>query len=220
MRAILVTIGVWFLCVPSIASGPDTIKGSGTSKTESRETGEFKVIEISGSGTAELTVGAKAAIEVTADDNIVPLIETRIESGKLIIDTAKGRYESKMGVVIRVTSPTIEAVGATGAAKIGLSGVENESLTLISNGAGSIRVSGKTDSLTAKLNGAAKLDTAELMSRSVQLELRGSGRAVVHATETLGVLIEGAGAVQYLGDPKVEQTIRGAGSVTRKKEKE
>jgi len=46
--------------------------------------------------------------------------------------------------------------------------------------------------------------------------MSGAGKAVVHAKNTLSVDISGAGVVEYIGDPKLRQTISGIGKVRRK----
>lgn len=220
MRAILGLFCVSFICIPSPVLGLDKLKGSGTSKTESREGKEFKAIEIRGSGKLEITVGPTTSITVTADDNILPLIETKTELSKLTIDTAMGNFEPKVDIVIKVTTPKIEMLQSAGAAKIQLNGVENEALELNTDGAGSVRILGKTGTLNAKMNGATTLDTSELVAKAVHLDFRGAVRATVHAQDTLTVAMEGAGSVEYLGEPRVKQKIRGAGSVKKQEKKD
>ena len=48
------------------------------------------------------------------------------------------------------------------------------------------------------------------------IEVSGAGKAVVNAASSLEVDISGAGAVEYLGDPKVKQSISGIGKVRRR----
>lgn len=215
MRVMIGIVGMSLFCA-SAAIGQERLKGSGTSKTESREAGEFKGIDMRGSGRAEFSVGATPSIEITADDNILPLVETRVEFGKLVIDTAKGKFEPKTEIVIKVTTPKIESVQSAGAAKIQISGIENETFELKTDGAGSVKVAGKTASFTAKMNGATDLNASDLASAGVILEMRGAGKATVNAEKTLVVNIEGTSSVEYLGEPRIKQKIMGSGRVKPK----
>ena len=46
--------------------------------------------------------------------------------------------------------------------------------------------------------------------------MSGAGKAVVSASNTLAVDISGAGKVEYLGDPKLKQSISGIGRIARR----
>ncbi|MCI0738714.1 MAG: DUF2807 domain-containing protein [Gemmataceae bacterium] len=48
------------------------------------------------------------------------------------------------------------------------------------------------------------------------LSLHGAGDAVVHVSEQLDAGISGAGSIQYLGTPKVIQSVTGAGQIRPK----
>ena len=65
--------------------------------------------------------------------------------------------------------------------------------------------------------------TSPSVSRSMRasdeavIGVSGAGKAIVNAANSLEVDISGAGAVEYLGDPKVKQSISGIGKVSRRK---
>jgi hypothetical protein len=48
------------------------------------------------------------------------------------------------------------------------------------------------------------------------VSVSGAGRVVVQVEKTLKIGLSGAGAVEYIGNPKVTQQIRGAGRVKRR----
>jgi hypothetical protein len=76
------------VCIPVLCLGlitinncnPNAIQGSGVSKTESRSVGSFSKIDLSGSPDVEVAVGPATSVSVTADDNIVPIIETTVRA--------------------------------------------------------------------------------------------------------------------------------------------
>jgi hypothetical protein len=48
------------------------------------------------------------------------------------------------------------------------------------------------------------------------VNVSGAARSYVRAQKTLDVSVSGAGSVEYFGDPKVTQDIRGIGSIQRR----
>ena len=48
------------------------------------------------------------------------------------------------------------------------------------------------------------------------MAVSGAGRVVVRAEKTLDIDVSGAGVVEYIGNPKVTQDIRGVGRVRRR----
>ncbi|HVY49735.1 MAG TPA: DUF2807 domain-containing protein, partial [Minicystis sp.] len=65
--------------------------GSGHAKTETRSVAAFHAVDLSGSLEAEVKVGAPQKVEITGDDNLVPLVTTSVEGGKLSVQT-KGSF--------------------------------------------------------------------------------------------------------------------------------
>src|SRR5207247_11476060 len=77
-------------------------------------------------------------------------------------------------------------------------------------------VAGKVQRQHVDLSGAGSFQASKLDSDEAVIEVSGAGKAVVNAANSLEVDISGAGAVEYLGDPKVKQSISGIGKVKRR----
>jgi hypothetical protein len=190
------------------------ISGSGVAKTESRDVGNFEVIDFSGSGTLNLTVGPPAPLTITADDNLLPLIETSVCDGRLIIGSSQS-ISPKTALVVHASATDIKSVNISGAAATVVSGINNESFTINLSGSGSIKLAGKTDRLTLSISGAASADAINLEASAVAVDISGTGSAKVHPSKTLIANMSGSGSITYIGDPKVEQNISGIGSVQK-----
>ena len=54
--------------------------GSGRSATETRSVGDFQAVRLSGSMDLQVRQGTTASVQVTADDNLLALLETVVES--------------------------------------------------------------------------------------------------------------------------------------------
>ncbi len=61
------------------------IPGSGVAASDTREVPAFDEVLLRTAGSLEVAIGALTPLELPGDDNLLPLIETRVEDGKLII---------------------------------------------------------------------------------------------------------------------------------------
>lgn len=190
------------------------IIGSGVAKTEVRSVGDFDEIELNGQGSIELSIGLLQPLEVTADDNILPLIKTDSRGRRLVVQI-DGPLSAEVGVMLRATVPDIKVVSCEGAARVYLHSIQNESLLIEVNGAGAVVARGTTENLVVFTRGAGHIDVGELQARNVDITVTGTGSVVTNATDKLNVEIAGAGVVRYSGDPELQKNVRGLGVVTR-----
>lgn len=190
------------------------VVGNGKITTISRDLDSFSEVEISGVGKLEIEMGAKSAISITADENLLPLIKTDVRSNRLIIETEK-RVSSDHGLVFKVTTPDISLLDSSGAATVAIS-LNNQSLTVNQSGAGSVSLKGSTDSLQIDLSGAGKIDAESLMAKVVDAEISGVGSITLSVKERLNADVSGAGSITYSGDPVVTKSVSGVGSITKK----
>lgn len=91
--------------------------------------------------------------------------------------------------------------------------VQADDVTTSITGSGTIELAGQTSSLELTLPGSGELLADGLTARDAAVDIIGSGRATVHVTETLDVVITGSETVRHAADPCVSQTITGSGSV-------
>lgn len=62
-----------------------SVKGSGNSVTEERTLDYVSRIEVDGNFNIEITSGEISNLKIEAEDNIIPLIETKVDDEKLTI---------------------------------------------------------------------------------------------------------------------------------------
>ena len=102
-----------------------------------------------------------------------------------------------------------------GAAECEIEGLDCKELDVTCNGASALSVDGVADTFVLTLNGAGDVEATDLKATTCEVAIHGAGNAEVYASKNLKVGIYGVGSVFYLGDPLVEQTIGGAGSVKK-----
>src|SRR5437899_1250632 len=72
------------------ATWPETVNGSGVPATQDRAVGAVTEVTRSGTGNLVITPADTPVLLVTADDNILPLIETETNGHTLHIGTKSG----------------------------------------------------------------------------------------------------------------------------------
>jgi hypothetical protein len=191
-------------------------KGSGNVQTEKREVSEFRSVDVGGAFHVEIAAQKDYSLEVEADDNLLPLIKTEFDGETLRIET-EGKISPSNPVKIRISAPDIENLDVSGASKVSLSNVNNESLTVDASGASRVVCEGSTKNLTVDLSGASKFDGGKLQSDSAKIEASGASKGTVSVKESLKADLSGASRVVYYGNPtEIEKSTSGASSVIGK----
>lgn len=192
------------------------VAGSGVAKTESRDIGSFTGIEVSGAVQLDVEVGAKTSVEVTGDDNILPLLFTKVEADTLRIYT-KESVRPKVDIVVKVVVPVLTSLKSSGATDVTLVGLAGPALSVDLSGASKLTAKGKVDKLTVNVSGAGKVHTDALDASVVSVDVSGAAYVEVRAKDSLAVSISGAGKVVYSGDPKtVAKDVSGAGRIEKR----
>lgn len=220
--------------------GGERVAGNGDIATEARDTGSFDGIAVSGGFNVVVRQGTVHKVEVKADRNLLPVIETRV------VDGGKGRtlqIEPKKGVNIQTATtpsfvielPSLRAISVAGSgtvkveamktggvdAAIAGSGdirfanLEADKLAMKVSGSGDIVAAGRCANASVSIAGSGDVKAADLVAEEVKVSIAGSGDAVVNATKKLHVSIAGSGDVKYAGSPEITSSIAGSGKVRR-----
>lgn len=213
MRLIAGFLLVAALVVTGCGSSGASVEGSGTPKTEVRALPPISAVEAGGALELVITVAAAQRVEVTADDNIVPLLTTVVDQGTLKVGL-NGSVSTKTPVKVVLALTDVVRVAVPGAVTATVAGVKNDSFSVEMSGAGRLTCTGQTKSFKVELSGAGKVAADDLKSQNVQVDCSGAGRLEVHASESLTATVSGAGSVIYSGNPKtVKKEVSGVGSV-------
>lgn len=208
------------------------VKGSGNVITVSRRVADFDRIHLKGAGRVFLTRGEMPSLEIKTDDNIVPIIKTKVSEGKLVI--SHRNYNPRPTTLqYFITVNNLKGIAVSGSADItGDSRLVSDSFSVDINGSGDVRLelevgrleseisgsgsmrfSGTTDLLDASISGAGNIRAFDLQAKNVSLKITGSGKCEVNASETLNVKITGSGDVSYKGAPQISKKVTGSGKI-------
>jgi hypothetical protein len=219
-----------------LANADGRIEGSGRLVDDERTVGGFTRVIVNGPLDVQLRSDAADRVVVRADDNIAPLIETKLLGGTLVIGLRPGAsYRTHAKLQVRVQARQLHGVVLRGSGDVRADRVESDAFEATLQGSGDIvvdslranavavslagngdvRIKGTADSVGVVIEGSGDVHCADLPARQVAVRIRGNGDARVHATEELLVDIDGSGEVRFRGSPKITRTIRGSGSVER-----
>jgi hypothetical protein len=190
-------------------------RGSGVQLTQTREVAEFTRVELESWAEVRITIAPERAVKVTADDNLIDAVRTRVENGRLVIDHKPGSYNHRVKVVVEVATPVLHAVELEGSGDMIVRGLDAANFEATLAGSGSITASGKCDSLKAVVAGSGDIRMFEVVARNAAASIAGSGKAQVHAHDRLSAEISGSGDIRYRGKPSVVSTISGSGTIKR-----
>lgn len=213
----------------------DQVVGSGVVIDEMRNVGYFDAVRMIGSYKLYLSRGPSQAIRLEGEDNILPIIETRVIGDTLEIESIRS-YHSHVGISVYVSIEKIrglEIVGGskiigqehqaaddlhleiTGAGEIDLS-VSARSIFTRIIGAGKIFLEGNANQHRVEIEGAGNIEAANLQVGSYDIIINGAGTCRIFVTNVLNVIINGGGIIYYRGSPTViNSTINGGGRLIR-----
>jgi hypothetical protein len=216
--------------------GGKTIVGSGKALTEPRTTPPFTAISVKGAADVVIRQSSKNAVEVFADDNIVPLVTTEVQGQTLVIGFKdKTSVRTKTKIIVRVEVATLTAIGISGSGDVSADLLKLDSLDVNISGSGDIRlndltaanlnvsISGSGDFTAAgsatkqryAIAGSGDIRSSKLQGNDVTVSIAGSGDASVWATGTLTGSVLGSGDIRYTGNATLSKSVLGSGSISK-----
>lgn len=206
-----IRIGGWKL-------GSSAIQGNGIVATEERVIDEFDSVDVSGALQIELSLGSDPTLSITADENLLEIIDTQVVDGKLIV-TSTDSYSSSNPVVIKAGSIHLKKYAGSGATKGIVQVLEEDELAIDLSGASSLTLSsGSVSKLSVDVSGASTVNAPELLVQEAKVEASGASTVILQPIEQLSARASGASTVRYVGQPNIlSKDESGAASVSAKK---
>lgn len=222
--------------LPAHAWTSERVVGNGQAASEQRQPTEFDAVQ-----THSLTVvvrqGSAASVTVQADSNLLPLLETVVEKGALVVRWQKGsNISTRVKPVVTVTAVKLASLAVLGSGDLSgdqlrtpalacrvdgsgdlrLTGLTTDALTVAISGSGDVQAAGSATRLQISIAGSGDVKTRDLKADEVKVRIAGSGDADVQAQRTLEVAIAGSGDVVWTGAASLKKSIAGSGSITRR----
>ena len=183
------------------------IRGSGHAVREQRTVPAFSGVEAHGGVHVVLETGPQS-VEVEADDNVIGLLETRVEDGRLEVGFQRFANVWSAEVFVRVAIPEVTYLSASGGSDIRAELAPAEALELSASGGAVVRASGiQVATLTASGSGGSRLQLAG-SAGDVQLRMSGGTRIKAARLEARSVKVSGSGGCT--AEVNAMESIRGS----------
>ena len=201
---ILIAAGLLTSCSMSI-NGFNGITASDNIISKDISNADFSKIEVTGSPKVEYSQSpdSQCKVSVTGPDNIIELLDIRIENGTLKVSYKKNTNIKLNGkaITIHASSPKINAARLTGSGDIiFVTNILCENLGLQLSGSGDITTKSiRCNKLDAVLSGSGDVElNSQTFANSTSLKVSGSGDISVKelATKTLYAILEGSGDME------------------------
>jgi Putative auto-transporter adhesin, head GIN domain len=177
----------------------------------------FSSIAFKSEGKVTVQQTGKESLTISAEENLLPLLESSVSNGILSIGTVNNadiNPTKSIDFVIEVKS--LENFNMTGVGHIAIKGIQGKQLAIGLTGVGDMTIEGNADSLDLNLEGVGNYDGAGFKTKQAKIYSKGVGGAVVNVSDRLDVLVSGIGSVEYIGSPKVQKSGEGLGQIKQR----
>ncbi len=120
------------------ACSKESIRGSGSTLTESRTVPAFMGVRIEGSGKAVIVQGTQQSVEVKGYENLLPVYQTIVQNGVLVMKFKNNLNVRNSNMEVSITVAEISNVSINGSGEINLSNFNGNSIEAEINGSGDI----------------------------------------------------------------------------------
>ena len=214
LRAAL-TLVIGSLATGLVACGAPGVSGSGPTTSESRTVDPFTRVEVGNGIELTVQVGGAQAVDVVAQENILPLITTTVGAGILRIHSTES-FTTTAEVTVAASVSALDGISASGGSQAQIEGLPNDHLDIdISEGAGLVATGRATD-VTLVAGGGARADLAALSVERMSLELSGGASADLSVSDQLTGTASGGAIANVAGGAALNVATSGGASVTSK----
>lgn len=213
------------------------VEGKGELITEEFVLDDFIGIDLEESGNVTIIQGEEQKVVVTAHENILDRLKTRVEGGIWDINLGRQCFD-QLQLDIEITVPVIEEVHISGSGNITVGDfTQSEDLELSILGSGDIdlgrftgvrnlevKISGSgeinaneefpnIEKVDFNISGSGLFDGYDLVTKELDARISGSGDIYTTVTEKITIRISGSGDLHYKGNPLIDANITGSGQI-------
>jgi hypothetical protein len=192
MRALAVSIA---LAAATLSACVGPVAGNGKVETERRTVPAFSSVSVGGTGNVRIHRGP-TKVEVTADSNLLSLLETEVVGSELRIGFKPGTMVTRITKLeIDVTTPDLSALDLSGSASTTVDAFDGRTIKCSLSGSGALKADLSYDSARFNASGSGATDLRGRFGR-LELGISGSGATRLEGqAEELRLGISGSGRV-------------------------
>jgi hypothetical protein len=215
----------------------EKVIGEGPLVTQTRAVTNFTGVSSEMSGKVNVTIGPEFKVEITAQQNILDVLNTNVIDGVLHIDFKNGvRVRHYEDMLVNISAPYADYFRLSGSGNMDVTGnVAANNLKVILSGSGDIGVQNAVvaDKIDAdvsgsgnirimdgsavnedlSISGSGNIELVDVPAQNGVTHISGSGDMKVVLSQSLDAHISGSGSVFYHGNPIISTHISGSGKV-------
>ena len=216
-----------------VLGGGKRVSGTGPLVTDNRRLTPIDEIVLEAGVDLIVIRGDQQTVNVSAQDEIQPLLKTEVDNGKLTVsidgdvdmdggtnvelvltELASLKIESSGNVSVRGFRGDKLKLASEGSGNLAALELDYDDLDLSTGGSGDIDLAGAADDVTIALTASGDVDAYDLAAKKVKVTSKGSGDVRVNVSDDLDAEVKGSGSVYYRGNPEMKIKDEGSGSVT------
>lgn len=202
----------------NVSYGNNQTKGSGVTKEESRAVANFSQVTLSLPANVTISQGATESLTISADDNLLPLMSTRVVNNELLIEGDNNRgFSTKKEIKIRLMVKTLNGLKIKGSGDVFGDKLNSDKFDISIHGSGDVKFDSiRAEQLSVGIVGSGDINIANVESKSVDTNVRGSGDVKFGAVKAgqVNISVTGSGDISAAGTAdKVVIELSGSGDV-------
>ncbi|NJD19159.1 MAG: hypothetical protein FIA95_07745, partial [Gemmatimonadetes bacterium] len=195
---------------------PAEVRGEGEVVTEARAVPGFDAVAVAGPLRVVLERSGRHAVAVTAEENLLPFLETEVRGGVLQVGPVAGvSLEPGEEILVHVECEEVVELSASASSVVEADLGWLPELWMSLSGGATLTVQGEAERQHATLSGASRLDALDLRAERLDARLSGASEALVWVKHRLDVDARGASRLRFRGNPVVDARASAGSSVTR-----
>jgi len=211
-RCIRMAVSAVLLVLVGVLAG--CVQGQGPVTSETRGVGAFSRIEASSGIRVVVRIGPSEAVEVTAQENLLPVIAADLRGDTLSIEASED-FTTLEPVTVTVVVPALDGITLSGGAQAVIDGVDAESLELRIRGGAQVTAAGSVGSVALHADGGATARLEDLLIRVASVSMEGGATATLTASDEVTGTAAGGSRLSVLGDADVSVEVSGGSVASR-----
>lgn len=212
--SIILLLSILMLVSLKLSSKNYQVNGRGHLRTEFRTTTPFSKIDSRIKADIKIIKSKIRNISITAQENIVPLIDVTERNGILVISTGGYEITSDSTIYITIYVPVIDEICLSGSGTI-YSECPAGSIKIPGNGV--ISCTGNSAQVSIEISGNGEINLQAMKLKNCIVNISGNGIVHINASIKLDIYIPGTGTIYYAGNPEISSSVTGDGQVIAKK---
>jgi hypothetical protein len=196
---------------------------------------DFRKIYLEGAYHVYLIQGDEPSLEIKASDKeVYDYIKVENNESTLNLKITKNHFDFNR-ITLYITVRDLEKIIIQGGVKLKTKGylklkdfylqvdgganvemdLKAQTVQLLGQGGVLFELNGEAKLLDVRLEGAGHINASELQADTVKIKIEGVGTCSVYAVKELNANLQGVGKVIYRGNPVVNKSIEGLGTVSK-----